>query len=83
MVPQAVNPRRRYQGREPGQELVGREEEEQRSPARTLHPVDATLNGRGTWYRVRLGRFSNQEDATRAKVVLAQAEIPAWVLRVE
>jgi hypothetical protein len=32
--------RRRYQGREPGQELVGREEEEQRSPARTLHPVD-------------------------------------------
>ncbi len=40
MIPQAVNPRRRYQGREPGQEFVGREEEEQRSPARTLHPID-------------------------------------------
>ncbi len=40
VVPQAVNPRRRYQRREPGQELVGPEEEEQRSAARTLHPVD-------------------------------------------
>ena len=38
---------------------------------------------RGTWYRVRLGRFAKQADAAKAKGVLAAADIPAWVLKVQ
>ena len=45
--------------------------------------VAATLNDKGTWYRVRLGRFQNEDDAIEAKLLLAQADIPAWVLRTE
>lgn len=45
--------------------------------------VTSSLNGRGTWYRVRLGRFSREDDANYAKTLLAQAEIPAWVLQAE
>lgn len=45
--------------------------------------VTSALNGRGTWYRVRMGRFTDEETAKRAKTLLAQADIPAWVLRTE
>jgi cell division protein FtsN len=50
-----------------------------------FHPfvVAATLNDKGTWYRVRLGRFQSEDDAIEAKLLLAQADIPAWVLRTE
>lgn len=45
--------------------------------------VATMIPGRGTWYRVRLGRFASEQQAADAKTVLAQAAIPAWVLRVE
>lgn len=50
-----------------------------------FHPfvVAATLNNKGTWYRVRLGRFQSEDAAIEAKLLLAQADIPAWVLRTE
>lgn len=43
--------------------------------------VAAQIPGKGTWYRVRMGRFPTQHDAARAKTLLAQSDIPAWVLR--
>lgn len=45
--------------------------------------VTSSIDGRGTWYRVRLGRFDTEESATEAKQLLAHADIPAWVLRTE
>jgi len=45
--------------------------------------VSSDVAKRGTWYRVRLGRFTKQSDATKAKNILASAEIPAWVLKVQ
>jgi cell division protein FtsN len=45
--------------------------------------VTANIRGKGTWYRVRLGRFANQHDANRGKTLLARSDIPAWVLRTE
>ncbi|MFC1610569.1 SPOR domain-containing protein [Myxococcota bacterium] len=45
--------------------------------------VTGHITGKGTWYRVRLGRFATQHDANRGKLLLAQADIPAWVLRTE
>jgi hypothetical protein len=34
-----VNTRRRYQGRQAGKQLVGREQQQERPAARALHPV--------------------------------------------
>ena len=45
--------------------------------------VNADVSKRGTWYRVRLGRFTKQADAAKAKDILASADIPAWVLKVQ
>lgn len=45
--------------------------------------VSADVRGKGTWYRVRLGSFENKELAEQAKRLLAQANIPAWVLKAE
>ena len=45
--------------------------------------VTADIPGRGTWYRVRLGSFADEESAKTAKTLLARADIPAWVLRAE
>jgi DedD protein len=45
--------------------------------------VSAAVAGKGTWYRVRLGRFTSLPDASRAKSILAGADIPAWVLKVK
>lgn len=45
--------------------------------------VSAAIPQKGTWYRVRLGRFSDETQAQQAKGVLAKADIPAWVLRSE
>jgi cell division septation protein DedD len=45
--------------------------------------VKSDLGGRGTWYRVRVGRFVDATQADRAKATLAQVDIPAWVLRTE
>jgi cell division septation protein DedD len=45
--------------------------------------VKAEIAGKGTWYRVRIGRFVSEADATRAKAILAAADVPAWVLRME
>ncbi len=45
--------------------------------------VTSMIQGRGTWYRVRIGRFEDEKEAEQAKMVLAQAAIPAWVLRME
>ena len=42
--------------------------------------VSAKIPGRGTWYRVRLGRFSNEAGARVAKESLAALDIPGWVL---
>ena len=43
--------------------------------------VPGEIPNRGTWYRVRMGRFISQEHAEAAKRLLAHADIPAWVLR--
>lgn len=45
--------------------------------------VEAELDGKGTWYRVRLGRYTTEAEAAQAKQVLAGADIPAWVIRSE
>lgn len=45
--------------------------------------VSSDVAKRGTWYRVRLGRFTKQADAAKAKGILASADIPAWVLKVQ
>jgi cell division septation protein DedD len=45
--------------------------------------VRSKIAGKGTWFRVRLGRFSTEAEANRAKQILARAEIPAWVLITE
>jgi len=45
--------------------------------------VPAHLPGKGTWYRVRMGSFLDEDDARAAKMLLAQASIPAWVLKNE
>lgn len=45
--------------------------------------VESAMPDKGTWFRVRLGRFTDESDAVRAKEELAAAAIPAWVLRAE
>jgi cell division protein FtsN len=45
--------------------------------------VSATIQGKGTWYRVRMGRFSTEILAQQGKGMLTRADIPAWVLRAE
>lgn len=45
--------------------------------------VSAHITGKGTWHRVRLGAFTDEEQANDAKHRLAGADIPAWVLRAE
>ena len=42
--------------------------------------VSAKIPGRGTWYRVRLGRFNSEAGARVAKENLAALDIPGWVL---
>ena len=50
-----------------------------------FHPyiVQAALADKGTWYRVRVGRFNDEAQAQGAKSILARADIPAWVLRAD
>ncbi|MEO1172622.1 MAG: SPOR domain-containing protein [Myxococcota bacterium] len=43
----------------------------------------ASLPKKGTWFRVRMGAFDNELEATLAKQILAQRDIPAWVLKAE
>lgn len=43
----------------------------------------ASLPQKGTWFRVRMGAFDNELEATLAKQILAQRDIPAWVLRTD
>jgi len=43
--------------------------------------IKSNIPGRGTWYRVRLGSFVDETQASQAKKLLAQSEIPAWVLQ--
>ncbi len=45
--------------------------------------VKSQITGKGTWYRVRLGRFGTEAHAKRAKSLLAGSDLPAWVLRTE
>ncbi len=45
--------------------------------------VAATIVGKGTWYRVRIGSFKDEAAAVSAKNLLARADIPAWVLKTE
>lgn len=45
--------------------------------------VKTDLGPRGTWYRVRIGRFVDEAKAKQAKQTLAQSDIPSWVLRTE
>lgn len=45
--------------------------------------VAGTIPGRGTWYRVRLGRFESHSMAQQAKLMLAEANIPAWITKVK
>jgi septal ring-binding cell division protein DamX len=43
----------------------------------------ADIPGKGTWYRVRMGKFASEKNARRAKSLLNRSDIPAWVLRAE
>lgn len=45
--------------------------------------VSANLPGRGTWFRVRMGHYSEKDKALDAKDSLAQANIPGWVLSID
>ena len=45
--------------------------------------VAAEIRKKGTWYRVRLGRFKDEGTAQAAKRILLNADIPAWVLKTE
>ena len=45
--------------------------------------VTADVSGKGTWHRVRIGRYTTESLAHAAKRTLAQADIPGWVLRTE
>jgi DedD protein len=45
--------------------------------------VTGAVPGRGTWYRVRVGRFGDEASAKAAKTLLAASDIPAWVLKTE
>ena len=45
--------------------------------------VTSDINERGTWYRVRIGRFVTADEARSAKTTLAQSDITGWVLRTE
>ena len=45
--------------------------------------VAAEIRKKGTWYRVRLGRFGDEGTAQAAKRILLSADIPAWVLKTE
>lgn len=45
--------------------------------------TEASLPEKGTWYRVRLGAFENEFEATVAKQLLARDDIPAWVLETQ
>ena len=45
--------------------------------------VAAEIRDKGTWYRVRLGRFSDEATAQAAKKILHKADTPAWVLKTE
>jgi len=45
--------------------------------------IAAEIRKKGTWYRVRLGRFLDESTAQAAKRILLDADIPAWVLRAD
>ena len=45
--------------------------------------IAAEIRKKGTWYRVRLGRFFDESTAQAAKRILLDADIPAWVLKTE
>ncbi len=45
--------------------------------------VSSDVGGKGMWYRVRIGSFTDEAGAQKAKSYLARADIPAWVLRSE
>ncbi len=45
--------------------------------------TSASIPKKGTWYRVRMGAFDNELEATLAKQILARKDIPAWVLKTD
>lgn len=45
--------------------------------------TSAAIPEKGTWYRVRMGAFDNELEATLAKQMLAKDDIPAWVLKTD
>lgn len=45
--------------------------------------VSGSVKGKGVWYRVRVGAFRDAERARSAKVLLAHADIPAWIVKTE
>lgn len=45
--------------------------------------VKTELGSKGTWYRVRMGRFVSSEHAQKAKLHLSGQDIPAWIVQTE
>lgn len=45
--------------------------------------VKTELARKGTWYRVRMGRFATAEHAQKAKSHLSNQDIPAWIVQTE
>jgi cell division protein FtsN len=45
--------------------------------------VTKKIPKKGTWYRVRVGRFETREAAVQAQHLLSRADINAWVVRSE
>lgn len=68
-----------YQSREEARAFCGSLERKGFRP----FVVKTDLGPRGTWYRVRVGRFVDETKAKQAKQTLAQSDIPSWVLRTE
>ena len=47
------------------------------------HITPATVEGKGTWYRVRVGSFSSSAAATVYKDKLSRENLPAWIVKAD
>ncbi len=47
------------------------------------HVTPATVEGKGTWYRVRVGHFQNSAAAETYKQRLTRENVPAWIVKAD
>jgi cell division protein FtsN len=49
----------------------------------TAHIKPASVEGKGTWYRVRVGSFTSSAAAETYKDKLARENLPAWIVKAD